>query len=195
MAKKLEGKFRLGFALDMHVLYSKPIDLENKIFDTQRSEIGQLVYEIKYKDLETRDKWDIIENLAQKSINFLQNMYFTKYIDVIVPVPPNKKRDIQHVIEIAKIISDELDIDIDERFIEKTRDIVQIKDIEDKRGKEKILDGVYKLKDSIRHRNKNILLFDDIYDTGATCEVISTLLYNEGKVKDVYILTLTKTKR
>ncbi|WP_457641695.1 ComF family protein [Persephonella sp.] len=194
MAVQLNGRFKLGFALDLHTLSSKPIDPENYIFDTKRSEIGQLLYELKYTELKPMDKWNIIELLAERAIKFLQKMHFINYIDIIIPVPPSTKRDIEHVIEIAKIISEELDIDIDEYYIKKTKDTIQMKNLTNKEEKEKVLQEAYKLKD-LRYKNKNILLFDDVYQTGVTCNTISELLYKEGKVKNVYVLTLTKTKR
>jgi len=42
--------------------------------------------------------------------------------------------------------------------------------------------------------NKNILLLDDLYRSGATLRVATELLYNNCNVKDVYVLTMTKTR-
>ena len=41
---------------------------------------------------------------------------------------------------------------------------------------------------------KGILLFDDLYRSGATVSAITALLKNEGKAKAVRLLTLTQTR-
>ena len=45
----------------------------------------------------------------------------------------------------------------------------------------------------VRTEGKSILLFDDLYRSGATVSTITGLLGNEGKAKAVYLLTLTQT--
>ncbi len=58
--------------------------------------------------------------------------------------------------------------------------------------KKKYLKGVYKIKDQT-FKNKKILLFDDVCQTGSTLKEITNVLYNEGNVQDVFALTITKT--
>jgi len=41
---------------------------------------------------------------------------------------------------------------------------------------------------------QSILLIDDLYRSGATLNAITEILYNQGKVRKVYVLTLTKTR-
>jgi len=41
---------------------------------------------------------------------------------------------------------------------------------------------------------RSILLFDDLYRSGATLNVVSRLQQQEGKVKNIYVLTLTMTR-
>ena len=41
---------------------------------------------------------------------------------------------------------------------------------------------------------KNILLIDDLYRSGATLKVATNLLYSKATVKNVYVLTMTKTR-
>jgi len=42
---------------------------------------------------------------------------------------------------------------------------------------------------------RNILLFDDLYRSGATLNAITQALKDKGKAKEVYALTLTITRR
>jgi predicted amidophosphoribosyltransferase len=41
---------------------------------------------------------------------------------------------------------------------------------------------------------RSILLLDDLYRSGATLNVISRLLQQDGKVKSVYVVTMTMTR-
>lgn len=43
-------------------------------------------------------------------------------------------------------------------------------------------------------KGKNVLLFDDLYRSGATLSAITTVLYGIGNAKIVYVLTLTRTR-
>ena len=40
-------------------------------------------------------------------------------------------------------------------------------------------------------KNKRVLLFDDVFGSGETLKEITRVLYKEGLVKDVYVLTAT----
>lgn len=41
---------------------------------------------------------------------------------------------------------------------------------------------------------KSILLFDDLFRSGATMNAVSKVLYEQGKAQEVYVLTLTRTR-
>ena len=45
-----------------------------------------------------------------------------------------------------------------------------------------------------RYEGKNVLLFDDLYRSGTTLKELTSVLYKYGKVKNVYIITMTKTR-
>ena len=66
--------------------------------------------------------------------------------------------------------------------------------ITDKKKKKKILSGAFKVINNDLIKNKKILLFDDIYQTGETLRAIARVLYEEGFVQNVYVLTVTKTR-
>jgi len=42
---------------------------------------------------------------------------------------------------------------------------------------------------------RNILLLKDLYRSGATLNAITQVLRNKGKAKEVYVFTLTMTRR
>ena len=43
-------------------------------------------------------------------------------------------------------------------------------------------------------RGKTVLLFDDLYRSGATLRAVTSVLYDQGEAKRVEVLTLTRTR-
>ena len=176
--KVLYGNWKGGWSLDQHMaIYPK------------RTEIGEMLYQLKYNQDKSK-----IEPLANKAFEFMKTRLVTNWLSYIVPVPSsNNTRLIQPVPEIAKLLGKKLDIPINYDCLLKVKTTEFMKDnnisaIE----KEKKLKGVYKIKDQT-FKNKKILLFDDVCQTGSTLKEITKVLYDEGKVENVYALTITKT--
>ena len=176
--KVLYGNWKGGWALDQHMaIYPN------------RTEIGEMLYQLKYN----KDK-SKIEPLAKKAFEFMKTRYVTNWLSCIIPVPPSDNtRLFQPVIEIAKLLGKKLDIPVNYDCLLKVKTTEFMKDnnisaIE----KEKKLKGVFKIKDHT-FKNKKILLFDDVCQTGSTLKEITKVLYNEGNVEDVFTLTITKT--
>ena len=57
----------------------------------------------------------------------------------------------------------------------------------------RLLDGAHKVEASVV-KGQKILLFDDLYRSGATMNAITAALYDEGAVADVFALVLTRTR-
>ncbi|AFS47941.1 phosphoribosyl transferase family protein [alpha proteobacterium HIMB5] len=176
--KILTGNWKGGWALDKHMA----------IFP-KRTEIGEMLYQLKYNKDKSR-----IEPLANKAYEFMKTRYVTKWLFCIVPVPPSDtNRAFQPVIEIAKLLGKKLNIPVNYDCLQKikTTEFMKDNDISAKEKEEK-LKGVFKINNKIL-KNKKILLFDDVCQTGSTLKEITRVLYNEGDVQDVFTLTITKT--
>lgn len=87
----LEGKHTLSSTFLGHDSWGHPQ------FDTTRSELGELVYQLK-----NRNDRNAVACIAETAVQFIGNWRPT--FDLIVPVPPSRKRDYQPVAEIAKAI-------------------------------------------------------------------------------------------
>jgi len=113
---------------------------------------------------------------------------------IIMPVPPsNLNRKFQPVIEIAENTSSILDIPMCIDSLVKNKVTHELKEIVDFEERKEILKDAFNIQNDCIE-SKNILLFDDLYRSGATLRVITEILYNKGKVNNVYVLTLTKTR-
>ncbi len=183
----LEGDWKKGWALDLHTLWSIPI--EDGRFETTRTEVGEALYQLKYHSDKTK-----IGPLSQVACQFMQTKWFTSYLRGIIPVPPsNLDRKFQPVTELAREIGKQLRIPVIEDYIVKTRPTDVLKNIDDPETRRKELKGAFEVKGSFLD-GKRVLLFDDLYRSGETLTEITNLLYNKGNVHDVYVLTITKTR-
>ena len=186
---KIDGNWKAGYAIDLHTISSVYLgdNLDGKPqFDNDRSEMGELINRLKYhSDKSTIPKIIEIINKNLKNITA---------VDFLVPVPPsNLQRIFQPVYEIVNELSKSSSVPMLQDIIYKT-DIEELKSISNPAKREAILRNSLKVNPHIDIENKIVLLIDDVYRSGATVRAITDLLYNQAKVKSVYLLTMTKTR-
>lgn len=185
--RRILGKWRVGWALDLQTLSSAPIgynEFGHMQFDTKRSEIGELLYRLKYRSDQSvvPEIVDAVAQLVQPSTN----------IDAIVPVPFSRPRAVQPVPIVAAAIGQRLDIPVAD-CVKRIKEVAQLKDIYDLDERSKLLEGAHVI-DKAAVEGRKILLFDDLYRSGATMNAITTLLYDEGGALDVIALSITRTR-
>ena len=174
--KVLYGNWKGGWALDQHMDQWPG-----------RTTIGEMLYQLKYN----KDK-NKIEPLAEEICKFMKTRLVTKWLSTIIPVPPSDtEREFQPVIEVAKSIGKKLKIDVCNDCVLKTKKTSFLKNMT-MEEKEKLLNGIFEVKSNLI-KNKKVLLFDDIFQTGSTLKEITKVLYSKGQVGNVYVLTVTKT--
>jgi predicted amidophosphoribosyltransferase len=186
--KKIVGNWVSGYALDIHTLSSTHVGINeagHDVFDTKRSELGELLYKLKYNG----DKSAASEIIAA-AVEFVRPSR-TKF-DLIVPVPPSGTRAVQPVILLAKGIGDALGLPVAE-CLSTTRPPTQLKGVIDRDKRKELLAGLYAV-DAKHTEGKGILLFDDLFRSGATMNAITELLMGEGKAASVRALTITRTR-
>jgi predicted amidophosphoribosyltransferase len=184
--RRLYGPWDVGYALDKHTVSS--IFLGNNEhghaeFETTRSDVGELLYRLKY-----RHDRAAIEPLAETAANFLRNNMELP-IDLIIPAPPSTPRAIQPVKVVAEILANRLGIPIS-AGLKKNWKRGQLKDVKDYDKRREMLVGAF----SVHTRTtagKNVLLFDDVFGSGATTSYITETLKRQGEAEAVYLLTLT----
>jgi competence protein ComFC len=189
--KQIKGKWTSGYALDFHTLSSEHIgddEYGRPQFDTKRSDIGELLYRLKYK----LDK-SVLRIIVDTAVGFLNKKNWS--LDLIIPVPPSRKtRTFQPVVSVAKGISKLTDIKLCTDCVVKKKETLELKNVYEFNKRMEILKDAFAIvKEEIE--GKNIILFDDLYRSGATLNSITLALKNEGKAKEIYVLTLTMTRR
>lgn len=126
-----------------------------------------------------------------------ENKIITKNrVDLIIPVPVHKnvlkKRGYNQSELLAEKIADFYKIEINPRLLVKIKHTFEQNKL-DKKDRLINLKGAFALNDKENIEESNILLIDDVYTTGATAkECVKTLKRNKG-IKDIIILTLTRT--
>ena len=183
----LRGNWAAGWALDLHTFRSTA--LENGTFDTQRTEIGEALYRLKYRSDRSQ-----VEPIAHAAADFLQKQPFFRGLVAIIPVPPSEEnRPFQPVSELALAIARKLDLAVPFGHLIKVRQTKALKDTEDRRSRKKELSGAFRVKDT-RFAGKWVLLFDDLFRSGQTLNEIAFVLLTQGKVSGVFVLTVTNTR-
>lgn len=172
----------------MHTLastYLGPDEFGHDRFNNTRSEMGELVYQLKYK----RDK-----SAIPKIIELLTAIAGIEKFDFIIPVPSSRARGFQPVDEIAMALGKQRDVPVLIGFLTKVSRGDELKNVTNANEKEKSLKDAIKIAGDRKVKGKNILLVDDLYDSGATLNACCSILYEEAGAKGVFVLTMTKTR-
>ena len=219
---KLSGSWFEGFALDAYISGTTFLgfdDFGHPDYDTQRSEMGELLFRLKYR----ADK-SALKEILDVTTDHLKNKWkVAEDLHGIVPVPPaDTDRDFQPVMEIARGLGTRMEIPVYEDALLKIKETPQLKDIyrvpqrrveslkgaltskrtSDKGKKDpsyqyqrrlELLKQAFIPKD-LSIEGKNMLLFDDLYSSGTTLRAATDVLYEGSMVNRVYALTLTKTR-
>lgn len=117
-----------------------------------------------------------------------------KSYDIIIPVPMDKnkklKRGYNQTELITNIISKLEILKSDNTILEKVKSTKTQSTLE-KRKRKKNIENSYIVKCARNVKNKNIVLFDDVYTTGATVNEISKKLKDAG-AKQILVLVIAK---
>lgn len=125
-----------------------------------------------------------------------KNLEKLKKYDIMIVVPLSSKRKRLRGYNqsqlIAEIISNILQIKIQNKILFKTKNILPQSTLNKEQRKTNIK-GVFKAKNIEQIKTKKILLVDDIYTTGSTLNECSRILVEKGiKKENIGVLTLAK---
>lgn len=184
------GRWIRGFALDAHTLRSEFIgddEYGRPQFKTTRTEVGEALYQLKY-----RADHHQVKPLAQAAVRLIR--HWKPPIDALIAVPPsNSRRRVQPVRLVGREISRILGKELREDAALRQSAARQIKDVTDPAERQRLLEGAFRIKaDAVAGRS--ILLFDDLYRSGATMNALAGAIYESGADK-VFALALTRTSR
>lgn len=189
MAHELKGNWRYGLAYDLHTLSSVYLGIDQygrERYDSTRSEMGELVYQLKYQ----RQTGN-----AAKIAMLLDRIKGIEEMDRIVPIPPtDASRPFQPVRLIAEALGARRGVEVLPDLLVKQPGGLALKDVELPSERQKLLRETMSLSPTHSVAGLRLLLLDDLYRSGATLAAATDLLLTEGRADDVVVLTMTKTR-
>lgn len=189
MVLNLNGNWDAGFALDYHTLYSEYLgenEYGNAEYRTTRTELGQLLYELKYKQKKTN-----AAQISQIVSPILKEHGIESNVDCIIPVPSSKNRIFQPVDVICEEIGNATNKKVCFGVLSKNSS---------NEAKNLTLEQKQELAGTIERKKKfkkkvNVLLIDDLYQSGKTLTECVNALRNDINIDKIYVLSITKTRR
>jgi len=188
--KELEGIWDKGFSLDKHTISSTPIgynDYGHMQFDTIRPEAGEALFQLKY-----RSDFTQILIIASQMYESLAEKY--PFVSFIVPMPASKQRQRQPVTEIARSLANLMKVPCLDEFLIKNKATPAMKDIDGRDEKVKTLENAFSINDTLRDGLYDVLVVDDLFDTGSSLEAATNVLKSCGKIQHVYVATVTRKR-
>lgn len=112
-----------------------------------------------------------------------------------MPVPIHKKRKRQRGYNQSELITKEIaskleNLEYQNKVLQKVKHTIPQSSLSKEQRKRNV-ESVYKIINKEKIKNKKVILFDDIYTTGATVKEIAKLLKQNGASK-ILVLTIAK---
>lgn len=186
---RIPGAWKEGFVLDYHTLSSQIIGYDeygHPCFNTVRTEIGELLFGLKYKG-----EQDNLSQLILASERFIAGRW-RRLIEGIVPVPPSRRRLRQPVMALAEGIAATLHLPV-LNVVRRTPTGKELKNVFDYHERIELLEHAFRVAANAV-QGRTVLLVDDLYRSGATLNAVTASLYDPGGAAAVYAFALTRTR-
>ena len=187
---RLPGRWREGYVLDYHTsssVYVGDDEYGHPRFDTTRTEIGELLYQLKY-----HSNVAVVGNIVDVVDYFVKG--WKPPIEMVVPVVPSRHRALQPLLVISEAIAQRLNLPFQPNAVRRLRELPELKDVHDYNERIRLLEDAHEANSEIV-RGRSVLVVDDLYRSGATLNAVTSALYDRGDVRDVYALAITRTRR
>lgn len=188
--RQIDGIWTLGYSLDKHTLSSTPIGHNQSghmQFDTTRPEAGEALFQLKY-----RSDYSQVGIIANQLNTSFGQAFSTA--SLVIPMPASTARNRQPVTEIAKEYARLKGIPCREDLLVKTGTTAPMKDIGTREERISALIGAFTVYDVLPDGQYDVLIIDDLFDTGSSLEAATTVLRNYSKIRNVYVATVTRKR-
>lgn len=183
--ERIDGPWIDGFVLDRHVVSSRPIGYlgEHMQFETTRSPLGELVYQLKYRSGKPDD-------IVDTAVAFVTQRW-SGVIDCVVTPPPSLHRSKQPAVLIAEGIAGQIGVPSLPAAAMKATATQQMKNVPLHERAPLLSAAIQAGSDSVQSRR--ILLVDDLWETGSTLRRVAEVLAQMGGT-EIRALAMTRTK-
>lgn len=152
---------------------------------TSAPTLAKATYQLKYQS-----DWSQANRLAKA----LADHVYPKFrdVDLIVPMPATKIRKRQPVTEVVEALGKLVGTPVFTELLLKAPNGKSLKDLSTKQEKIEAIGGSLSVKDCIEGDDRhNLLLVDDLFDTGASMQAACEVLSAYPKVRKIYVAALT----
>jgi len=183
--ERIVGPWVEGFALDRHVVSSRPMGYvgEHMQFDTTRSALGELVYQLKYKNGSP-------DGIIETAVAFVRSRW-SGMVDCVISPPPSLHRNVQPTALIAEGLASALGAVHQHASVLKANATPQMKNIAPHERDPLLSAAIQPGSDPVD--GKRVLIVDDLWETGSTLRRVAEVLGNMG-AKEIRVLALTRTR-
>jgi len=185
----VRGPWNAGIILDWHTVASQVVgenEFGQPIFETRRSELGELLYQVKY-----RHDRAALTKMLQVCNHYLARRARGKF-EIVLPVPPsNAERIVTKCV--AQGIAAGLGVTYSATALMKVKSTSALKSVIDPEVRKTLLRDAFQV-DTKQIEGKATLLVDDVYRSGATLESAAEAVVGQGRPKAIYVLALTRTR-
>lgn len=185
--RQVFGPWDQGWVLAKHTLSSTYLgdnEYGRPTFQTIRSEVGEATYQLKY-----RQAYGQVEPLAATLVEHV----LPRFADVgfIVPMPASTARARQPVTEVALAVGKMIGKPVFTELLLKEKG-QSLKDLHGKDEKLAALKDRMQIVNRIPNEGRwNVMLIDDLFDSGASMEAACATLRTYAKVGRIYVAALT----
>jgi predicted amidophosphoribosyltransferase len=190
--KMIIGNWTYGWALDQHTIQSTASGCESigqPSFATERTEIGEALYKLKYHNDRTQ-----VEPIAGTVADFIRGRSELADIKAVLAVPPSDtRRSFQPVEALTARIGALLSLPAPDDYLLKAKQTMPLKNVTDKCTRREKLENAFAVFDQ-RFADMHILLFDDLFRSGETLKAVTVALLFLGNAAMVSVVTATSTR-
>lgn len=186
---RIDGPWADGRVLDLHSSGSEFLGYDeygHEQFDTRRTEVGELLYRLKYRGDTTA-----IQEIGTVAEHFIRSWRIE--FDVIVPAPPTRSRRVQPLHQIADELSRRFDVPVVKAVTKKAAGAAELKNLREFHERQAVLQGALAV-NGRAVSGKRVLLVDDLIRSGATLGAVAAALTDAGAAI-IFAFALTKTRR
>jgi len=132
-----------------------------------------LLYRLKY-----RQDRAVVAEIGETAAAFVRAWQTST--EILVPVPPSRQRAVQPVLAVGADLAARLGVDFCPHCVRRSREAPQLKDVFDYDERWRLLEGLHEVERS-RVEGRTVLLFDDLFRSGATMNSITAEHMRSGK--------------
>jgi competence protein ComFC len=187
--RKINGPWADGRVLDLHSSGSEFLGYDefgHEQFDTRRTEVGELLYRLKYRNDATA-----IDEIGIVAGEFIRS--WRVEFEVIVPAPPTRARRVQPLHQIADELARRFEVPVVKAVTKNAAGAAELKDLREFHERQAVLEGALSV-NAAAIAGKRVLLVGDLIRSGATLGAVATALSDAGAAI-IFAFALTKTRR